>query len=392
LDWLLIAAFLVLLWAPTLDKLLRLDHAPEPKENRVLARRPPISELRFGRLQGFLAASEAYFNDHFGFRNRLIAWDQIWRVGVYQPGDLCDLIEGPHGWRFSGRGHMVENHLGWLKFTPQELQAWQKLLEKRRDWLAARGIQYLFVITPDKESIYPDELPRWIQEAPAEQGTKLDQFLQYMKAHSTVQILDLRPPLVAARKTAPTYMQQDPHWNLFGGFRACQEVIKALTAFPDLPPLRLEDFTWTNVPSMGGALARNVKEDNYYKFYPKPGLPAVTFTLTNIPTVWTRDGSCWISDTAAPLRRTAVIFHDSFGLAWHDFLVYDFKRIIFVWERREFNPSLIAATKPDLVINETLEGFLYSMNPEELMAKDGLPSGAQTPITLSAPVSHVDNR
>ncbi|MEI9865253.1 MAG: hypothetical protein WDN00_12025 [Limisphaerales bacterium] len=45
--------------------------------------------------------------------------------------------------------------------------------KKRRDWLAKRGIAYLFVVAPDKHSIYPEELPGWAVKVRPQ--TKLDQ-------------------------------------------------------------------------------------------------------------------------------------------------------------------------------------------------------------------------
>jgi hypothetical protein len=374
-DWILSGAFLLLLWLPTLDKIFRLDHAPDPQENRVLAHRPGFGELRVGHLREFLAASETWFNDHFGFRNRLIAWFQSSQPVLYHADDLyrVPVLTGPHHWHFSARLQMIENHLGWLTFSQQEMEAWQKLLEKRRDWLAQQGIQYVFVIAPDKETIYEDELPRWLQDAPKERQTKLAQFLQFMKVHSTVRILDLREPLVTARKTAPTYLQQDTHWNSFGGFVACQELIKSLSALSDLPPLQLNDFIWTNVPATGGDLARNEKEENYFEFHSKLQLPTVTGDITNIPSVWGSFRKCWITENSAPRTRTAIIFHDSFGLAWRNLLGCEFKQVIFLPDRREFNPAVIAANKPDVVINEMLECYFNTLDPNELMAKDGLP-------------------
>jgi len=124
--------------------------------------------------------------------------------------------------------------------------------------LAARGIKYLFVIPPDKHSIYPENLPAWlIGSRPVGCRSKLDQLVDYMRKHSTVEVLDLRPALLAGKKTAPTYLQQDSHWNWYGGFIGCQEVIKALARqTPQLPPLQLEDFDWSNAPAAGGDLAR----------------------------------------------------------------------------------------------------------------------------------------
>jgi hypothetical protein len=379
-DWILIAVFLFLLCSPTFDSFFKLDHSRQPGENRLPAPFPEWHHASLGEAQKYIGGLENYFGDHFGFRKKMIRWFQNWKIGLFHDRSVYNVITGRNGWLFTSDLQMVEHYLGMKKFTPAELKTWQTLLEKRRDWLAQRGIKYLFVVPPDKQTIYPEQLPAWlVNAAPASRETKLDQFLKFMRANSTVPILDLRLPLTEAKKNAPTYLQNDTHWNLFGGFVACQEVIKTLSQqIPGLPALRLEDFHWTNTPAPGGDLARMIGSDavdkNSFQFVPGPALPALKiYEATNIVSAWDAHKKNLISENPAALAKTAVIFHDSFGLAWEEFLGYSFKKIIFMSENREFNQAVILEAKPDIVINEILERYFNSHNPQELLAHDGLP-------------------
>jgi len=274
---------------------------------------------------------------------------------------------------------MVEHFLGIAKFTESQLQLWQKLFEKRRDWLAARGIKYLVVIPPDKHNIYPEELPAWLQSAvPANRETKLDQFLAYMKKNSTVEILDLRQPLLAAKKIAPTYLQNDTHWNLFGGFVASREIVKQLSGdFPDLIPLRLEDFAWMNEPAVGGDMSRMLglqpAEKNYFVFRPGPGLPMLA---TNENRAYKSNWGTKLVvsvDNASDKRHRLVVFNDSFGIALYNFLGYRFSRAVFEGDDHEFCQPLILSNGADVVINEIVEKNFNVMDPEEMMKMDALP-------------------
>jgi hypothetical protein len=379
-DCILIAAFLFLLWAPTLDSFFNLDHSRQPGENRLPAQFPAWPHASLGDAQKYVAGLENYFSDHFGFRKKLIRWFQNWKISFFHDRTVYNVVTGRNGWLFTSDLQMVEHHLGLKKFTPAELKSWQVLLEKRRDWLAQRGIKYLFVIPPDKQTVYPEELPGWLIKAtPANRETKLGQFVKYMQANSTVPVLDLRAPLIAAKKTAPAYLQNDTHWNLFGGFIACQEVIEVLAQqLSGLPPLRLEDFTWTNTAAAGGDLARMIGSDaiekNYFGFSPNPNLPALKFSdATNIVSMWDAHKKSLIAENPAPLTKTAVVFGDSFGLAWQKFLGYGFRKIIFMSDNREFNAAVIAESKPDVVINEMLERYFNTQDPQEMLAKDALP-------------------
>ncbi len=236
----LIVIFFVLIWLPTLDKFFHLDHSSPPGENRLPASLPKMSSFSFAGAQTYLAGLELYFNDHFGFRNSLVRSFQKEKIGLFHDRSVYKVFIGQDHWLFWGESQMVEHYLGLEKFSPEQLAAWQRLLEKRRDWLAQRGIQYLFVVPPDKQDIYPEELPLWlIQATPPDRETKLDQFLKYMKAHSTVPVLDLRQPLIEAKKIQPTYLQNDTHWNSFGAFIAGQTLLGALgiQSPPGLGPL-----------------------------------------------------------------------------------------------------------------------------------------------------------
>jgi len=389
-DWLLVGLLAVLMWLPTVDFFTGIDITRQPNENRQPAPIPRLTHLNFAGLQEYVTASELYFNDHFGFRKRLIRWFQQWTWRLFRQQNegrtegRSLVYSGQHGWLFFAGQQMMENYMGTDPFTPRQLRAWQKLLEKRRDWLAARGIQYYFVVPPDKHNIYSEELPLWLQKAtPAKRETKLDQFERYMQQHSTVRIVDLRQPLLAAKTNAPTYLKNDTHWNAYGAFVGCQTLLQTMARdFPDLPPLRMEDFIWSNVPpAVSGDLNRllgtEFPEATKVALTPKPSFPAPQLTLiTNLVLLWKMDNTNAtdaISENSAPLKETAVVFHDSFGNAWRPYLGGSFKRVLYVWDNREFNPQIIAENHPQIVISEMLERFFDTFNPEDFMAKEALP-------------------
>jgi hypothetical protein len=80
----------------------------------------------------------------------------------------------------------------------------------------------------------------------------------------------------------------------------------------------------------------------------------------------------------APFLETAVVFHDSFGAAWQPFPGCSIKRIIFMSENREFNLRVILENRPRIVVNEILELYFNTQNPQELLTHDSLPWRADT--------------
>ena len=378
-DILLMGIFITLLWLPTVDFITGIDVTTPPGENRMPAPKPHFERKSMEGVQRLAVETENYFNDHFGFRKRLIRWCLQWKARLYSDQSCYKVVVGQHGWLYTGELQMVEHFLGIAKFTESQLQSWQKLFEKRRDWLAARGIKYLVVIPPDKHTIYPEELPAWLQNATrADRVTKLDQFLSYMKEHSTVNVVDLRQPLFEAKKIAPTYLQNDTHWNLFGGFAASRKIIKKLSEyFPDLIPLRLEDFAWTNEPAVGGDMSRMLglhpAEKNCFVFKPGPRLPMLAKN-ENLAYKSNWGTKLVVSvENSSRNRRKLVVFNDSFGIALYDFLGYSFSRAVFEGDDHEFCQPLILSNNADAVINEIVEKNFNVMDPNEMMKMDALP-------------------
>jgi hypothetical protein len=358
----LIALFMVMIWLPTLDTLFHLDRAPASNEKRQMA---PFPQLKPGMsgLKEYIAGLEACFNDHFGFRKRLIHWHNNWKYHLFRDQIGTEVIIGRDDWLFYTDGDMVEHYRGVRQFTPQDLLDWQRLLEHRRNWLAQRGIKYLFIVAPDKQSVYPEQLPTWLTKVRPD--TKLDQFLAYMRAHSTVDVLNLRPALRDARRIAPTYFKTDTHWNLFGGFVACQEIVKDLSKLqPELQPPSLESFELENKLTSGGDLANllgldnsEITEDNTILMVQKTNLPTLEITTNT---------------TKNPkARESVIIFHDSFGNAIKPFLGSSFGKVVYMGQQ-ELDAGLIEREKPNIVISEIVEREFNVNDPEKMMAEEML--------------------
>ena len=196
-------------------------------ENRALASRP---ELKLDRavLAGFPARFEAYFNDQFGFRKRLIHWLNIIKVAGLGVSPSSKVVLGRNGWLF--HGDLYLDYYRAISLSRRaKLAMWQQLLESRRDWLAARGIPYLVVFVPTKSTMYPEYMPRVYNRVDRE--SRLDQLKAHLKTHSTLTILDLREPLLAAKSDGQIYYRTDTHWNNRGAYAGYARIMEALSAW-----------------------------------------------------------------------------------------------------------------------------------------------------------------
>jgi hypothetical protein len=373
----LIAAFFLLLWLPTADTFLHLDPTPAANENRAPARFP---EFRpgLGGAREFLTGLESYYSDHFGFRNRLVRWEQHWKWQIFRDARVAQAISGRDGWLYFSGGLMIDDVMGNRPFSEGELEAWRQLLVARRDWLAKQGIRYLFVIAPDKHSIYPEHLPEWLARS-ARPHRRLEQFVDWMKTRSDVPVLDLRGALLAEKARARVYLRTDTHWNDRGAFAAYRSIIASLNASGmALKPLDSAAFRASAVDLPAGDLARmlgresSMPETGEILLESLPPLVALRpRTDTDLRKKWIPGTEPLITEHPSAAGRV-VVFRDSFAIALMKFLGYNFNRAVYVWQQN-WDRAIIEREKPDVVIDEMLERFVITRNPADIRAGDDDP-------------------
>src|SRR5207249_4855988 len=127
------------------------------------------------------------------------------------------VILGRSGWLFFAGDEALASYRAVQPFTEVELAAWQRRIETRRDWLAERGICYLVVIAPNKETIYPEFMPESLNRV--RPVTRLDQLVAHLRAHSSVAVVDPRDALRTAKAGGILYLRTDTHWNDVGAWR-----------------------------------------------------------------------------------------------------------------------------------------------------------------------------
>ncbi len=366
---LLIVLFGAVLWIPLADSVFRFDPSPAPNEKRTPATFPKL-EISIGGFRDYLIGLEKYYNDHFGFRKTLLRWEHKWKRSLFRESSVTEAMIGREGWLYLARGGMVDNMLGNLAYTDQQLQDWRQVFQTRRDWCAQRGIAYQLVIAAEKHSVYPEYLPAWIPSQ--RKADQIGQLVAYLKTNSTVPVLDLREPLLRAKQTALTFHVTDTHWNDYGAFVGYESLIQTLALQrPDLKPLPLDAFEQRRSQQPGGDLAimlaqeQSLRETNHIVFVPKPPLRIINPRAD--PNVFLPGASAGpglsVSDNPATTGK-AILFHDSFAVALQPFLAHHFNRVIYVWQH-DWNTSFLEQQRPDVVIDEVAERSFYRGDPRK---------------------------
>ena len=346
----LVALFVLAVALPLAGTVVGLDPDGLAEENRNPAP-PPAFPVDVASLEAWPNAFTRHFADAFAFRSTLVRWQAALRVKALRSSTSPEVILGRDGWLFYGHSVATDDFAGAKALTPAELEAWRLTLQHTHDWLASRGVAFVFVIGPDKHVIYPEFMPEGMRRV----GTRYraDQLIAYLRERSTVRVVDPRLPLAAGKAFDRLYHRTDTHWNDLGALIAYQQVIGALgRAGGTLPKSRL-DFELRRDLVPGKDLARMLGL--------RSGLPEEALTLVPREPRLARvlepaDGGIGsqvarvVTERAGALPR-AVLFRDSFMTAMMPFLSEHFSRAVYLWQPN-FDPAVIESEHPDIVIQE----------------------------------------
>jgi hypothetical protein len=358
----LIGLFLGGLWLPLMDTLFIFDTSPALLEGREPAGWPTfVSSAK--ELALYPVKFEQFFRDHLGFRKLLIRTYNALHVKMLQISPLPHVILGKYSWLFSSNNGYAQSR----RFTTAELRQWQRVLEQRRDWLADRGSRYLFVVAPNKETVYPEFMPDHLNGVRHE--SLLDQLIAHLRAHSAISLLDLRSPMHDAKGLHPLYTRTDMHWNDLGMFVGYQSILRALSDwFPHLQPLPLSafDLRLSQGPPGHFDLARLMALPEFFAEQYVALIPHQA-RRAQVPRLSPRENVTTLTDTTLP---RAVVLHDSFAHALIPFLSEHFQRVHYYRGIQEFQYDVVHHEHPDVVIQFIVErhivppAFLPTNPPE----------------------------
>ncbi len=194
---------------------------PAIEEKRVLTKFPGFPEINIYTLKSYTHKYEKYFNDQFGLRKLFLRSLALYRFHVFGGSISSDVMIGKEDWLFANRYNTLDAYRGYKWFSSDDLIKIKNYLEKKQALLAERGIDYLYVIAPNKQSIYPEYFPARFTKYGE---NYVDTFVEFMRDNSDVDILDLRHSLIKNKNKGQLYYRTDTHWNSLGAYYAYREI------------------------------------------------------------------------------------------------------------------------------------------------------------------------
>jgi hypothetical protein len=367
--------FLVVLWLPLAGLVLPIEPDFRLTEKRLLAEKPLVEPSLDGLLQ-LPEQFDRYFKDHFGFRACLVYAFNLMRSRFTGLEIADQVLVGKEGWYYTLMNRTIDDFRGIVRIAPWQLRQVKHTLEARQRWFDAMGIRYLITIVPAKWELYPEFMPEAVNRVSTD--STVNQLVRYLKAHSRVEVLDLRSVLYRASRFYPVYDPWDSHWNDVGVFVAVQEIEQKLARwFPGLP---IESHMNYKVEEecVQGDLAMLMGLGNLlerHKLTARRIGPQPRIRQTRDPEITCRNMRYERAASQTPPVK-ALVFHDSFGYPMRQFLPHCFRESLFLWTKY-LDFALIEKERPQVVIQEIGQRSLLA----RILSN---PRGVPRPATLPA--------
>ncbi len=167
---------------------------------------------------GFLSDAAAWVGDHFFLRQELITLDNRLSAVVHTSG-AEDVVLGRNGWLYYDS--TMDNYTGQNVMTHRELYSAATNLELMANYCREQGKEFLFVIAPNKNALYPENMPDTGIVNPRQDAENLHKELTARQ----IAYVDLFALFDAQEE--PLYFAHDSHWNSKGAALAADAINSA---------------------------------------------------------------------------------------------------------------------------------------------------------------------
>ena len=349
------------------------------KENRMLSIRPRL--VAGNRLNGrFFSECSSYVDDRFGGRERLSSLSSTVKYGLLRGTVMNEkAMLGKNGWWFyinARDGANLEDFYKRNLMSEAQLAEFKENVAATMAWCAERGIKTMFVIAPNKHSVYSEFFPF----APRPSGqTRADQLCAVFESLGADYVFP-RDYLISKKSenALPMYWETDIHWNPLGAFYAADMVKERIARlFPDVVFPKVEYASATIVSHVTGyiqpmlglerpqvaymAIPRDWKKLETYYSYETPDMSSVQSSYDDfhgkLRDVIHDVNGMRTKNRDQSLPR-ALVFRDSFFRALEPFTSPLFGEAEYVWKQfRDEDKELVLSYKPDIIIFESVERY-----------------------------------
>ena len=378
LTYLYIALFMLALLIPGLGILLFGE--AQPGANEILASRPKLLTRDGGFNWGVLSDFSDYMADRFAFRQDFVtAWAWL-NAELLSTSVEAQVVLGTDGWLYYSE--TVDDYMG-LGLSDGLLQSAARNLALMQEYAESQGADFLFTLAPNKNSLYPGRMPRYIPAGTDSNASRLPAFLEA----AGVRYADLYAPFRA--QSDVLYYQTDSHWTNRGAALAADTLLAALG--------RQTDYfgAFNSLNALASASREDHRGDLYEMLYPTGHKmePDIVIDLSGFTTDRDANGGDAITIRSHSENTGALLcYRDSFGAALYPYLADSYGEALFS-RQAAYDLTRMEELSADTVLIELVErnipwlltqAHVFPAPTREAEAAARLPQAAQASLDRDA--------
>ena len=284
-----------------------------------------------------------YIADHFALRQQMVTANSALQTTLLATSPAEDVICGKDGWLYYAA--TLDDYQNHATLSDAEAAQIAQTIADMQAYCEARGATFLFTIAPNKNSLYPENMPaRYLQ---SDSPGNYELVAPYLKEYG-VNYADLFTFLSEQDETL--YLRTDSHWTNRGAAIAHDFLMETL----GLP--------YTAFGEASYATENTHRGDLYEMLYPTGTAREaqqqyeINFSYVTPPRT-AEDILIQTTSEGAPNGRL-ILCRDSFGNALHPFLAADFREALIT---RQMPYPLEQVQAGDTVIVEIVERNLANI-------------------------------
>ena len=298
--------------------------------------------------QDFLKEAGDYFEHHFAFRSELITADAVVQERVLLSSNTEHVITGSDGWLYYAS--TLSDYLGRDTLSERGLYNLAHNLRLINDYVEGRGAKLLFMIPPNKNSLYGEHMP-YYDSLPYRSAQTRERFRSAFDGEG-VRYLDLFELFLSQEEVL--YFREDSHWNSKGALLVYREAMQRLgkehESYERAEVTRVKDHSG-DLSAMLFPSLQSAEWDYHYG-----GIQKYEYLVTarsRSETVSVQDYH--IEAVCESARGTLLMYRDSFGDSLIPFFANEYGYSVFSKTIPYQLASDLEAYRPEHVVIERVE-------------------------------------
>ncbi|MCR5214439.1 MAG: hypothetical protein K6E10_08465 [Eubacterium sp.] len=207
--------------------LMPLSHSDMSVEKREAASLPKLRTEEGKLNMDFFDQLTDYFSDNFAFRQELATGDAVIKSKLFRTSNNEKAIVGKNEWLYFNGS--LDDYFGRNILNDREIYAAAKTISLMQEFSESRGCSFVFTVAPNKNTLYPDNMPDNYIGA---QGDTNIELLRNKLSNMTcangnpINYVDLQATFLAQDKVL--YHKWDSHWNNEGAVLAMNTIFNSI--------------------------------------------------------------------------------------------------------------------------------------------------------------------